>query len=408
MRRLPLAHLAIHIAAFAFVFAVAGAPGAARAVGVPGSALARSLQMHPSLVDSPAQAFEHPQRTVLGASSVATLDTGEYNEPGAVEGVLLIRDRVALAAGSQRTTAELDFSTEYARSARAAVRLGPFRIGAAYRRSSSTEDSEREYAYIRSDDTVDRQVRRFRSTFLLEEHAAGLGWSRGRASVDLTGEMAFVDATDAYRLEDTGRANEGTEVELDTDPLWGGSLLAEVPLDARTTMTAVASFRDRRSAVDLRILNPYQIWVTFEQPTYGHRWNAHLAFERAARVGSVTVHGGYTDWRGPSAEASLEIEYTQRRTETTETGLALQRPGWWDTTLYAGIRAYRSRTWREWIRIDPEYRNFTRDNVMEEVWGQSFAWGAARTIGDLDLVGVVTTDLRVGDPLMSLDARFRF
>lgn len=387
--------------------AVLMAPGAAHAGGYPSSAKAIALQMNSSLVDSPALAFEHPQATILGESSLSAYDGVDYGANSAVQACWIAGNRIAVAAASERMRNDLDFSSVYGRSARGAVRVGAFRFGAALRRGTYEESREYEDSQIRNDG-VYTYLRRYRSTFSVREITAGSGWSRGRMRLDLAAETSVIEATNTYRNEETGRAPEATELALDTERLWGGSLRATVPVDDRTTVTATGSFRDRRSSTDLSILNRYGIWATFSQPTYGHRWQAHLSVARESSVGMVHLHGGYTDWRGVEASASSSLEYTQNRSETTEAGVAIEKPGWWDSTLYVGARAYRVRDWRDQIRIAPEYQDFDRDSRSEERWFQSFSWGAARTLGDLDLVAVVERDLRVADPFITMDARLRF
>jgi hypothetical protein len=370
---------------------------------VPSSALASALQTAPELVDSPALVFLYPQRVVDGPSRIVSFAGGE----GA--GVILAREgRLGVTALAQ----SIRVLPGYYSDARVlqtglAGAIGAFRIGAAYRDQRSKRDDVNHDLNLTTGQEDRRESHSRQST---QEFAAGVGLARGRGSVALAAELTRFDRhADGVQSEDTDDVTYSTQVL--GERRWGGTFLVAAPLGQSNLVRVAGAFRDRRSHLHaVRHDLMYQSF-DYQNPLYGHDWNAGLAFEHdlgASR--SWRLHGFYSDSRDPgqpsanSYSSTLDVDAT--RQEFAEVGASFQRPGWWGETQYFGARAYLT-------KITGEGTSFYRDRLQrstsfDEHIYHAFSWGASRSFGDLDLVGQVATDLSAADIFGSVDASLRF
>ena len=386
-------------------------PGPAVAGVTPGSALATAREMAPSLLDSPAQAFTHPQVSVLGTSSIATWSTGEYSSYGALAATWSLGSRVALAALSQHLVSDDPYDLNSLRSGQAAVRIGSCRVGAAYRWGTDDSGRESERLTVDSRGFVSRDYQSYGQSADIREWNAGFGWTRGRGFVDVTADRTRTRAR-SYDLEERSNGSVvDTHIAVDTDPRWGGAFRFGVPLGSRMAATAFGSFHDRRFSLDVRFLDDIQLPIRSTQEAYGHAWDTGIDFARdLSSVGRVHAHGMYADSRAPGEPYSYDVGFSTRRMERTEAGFSLERPGWWDSVLYFGVRAFRQRTWTDRIQVNSYSSTFyfNRDTDFNESWSHDVAWGASRTIGDFDFCGVISRVLSVSSPIVALDATLRF
>jgi hypothetical protein len=388
--------------AIALSMAMFWAASQGRADEVPGSALASALAAPPELVDSAAQAFVHPQRAADAGSRVFSLDEGLD------AGVVFVpgRGRLALFALGQTARASSWYESGARRTFQGGIACGArgLRLGAAFR-EGRTKDS-REYESQRLDNG---DIRRSQSSarFSLREFAAGLGLSRGRGSLDATAELARVEhRASGEDVSFSSRDEYATRIEGRT--LWGGALFAAVPVSSRDVLRLAGAFRDRQVDLSTRATTTPSVSLEYRDLVYGHLWNAGAALEhtfapsKACRL--YAQYGEQRDPGAPSSGSSATVRATRRK--TTEAGVSLQHPGWWGEILYVGVRGTLRKEWMDSLEASPpEVRRYVDS---QEALSHAFTWGASRSIGDLDLVGLVSTSLSLSYPFASLDATLRF
>lgn len=387
-----------------------GPPLAASGAGAgeaPPSAVSTAQQVPPQLLDTDPLAFEHPQRSVLGPTSITSYGTSDaFSSNSSLAATWVLGSRLAVSGLSQRESRSYAAAIPLT-SGQLAARIGPVRLGGAYRRGKSKDS--REYEQVYPDFPVTRRVREYsRESDELREFAFGAGISAGGASVDFTAMLVDVEREGVGRRERTGEAPFDAAVAIDAGDRWGGTLRAQIPFPFGTGVTLAASFQDLRSRMTYRQLDQYLVEVSGAQDLYGHEWSAALGVSRPLpTVGRVRLHGAYRDVRDPGrSSASYEVRVAAQREDRLQGGVSLERPGWWETTLFAGAAVYRTRSWNESLRTNRD--SWSRDADHSEDIDHGFAWGASRTIGDFDLAARVSRTLSISNPLAELDVRMRF
>lgn len=213
---------------------------------------------------------------------------------------------------------------------------------------------------------------------------------------------------EAFSSEQNGSEYAEFTAEIDGRKLWGGTFLAALPIGARNVVRVVGAFHDRRADVQLNATSPPYLPISYQEALYGHAWNAGLAFERdlgASRV--CRLHAHYSDVRDPGSPLGRGYLYIESdRRQRAQSGFSLQRPGWWGETLHLGVQGFLTKLSEESTEVGPYDLRFT--SRSEERFSHAFSWGASRSFGDLDLVGLVSGTLSLGDPFASIDAVFRF
>ncbi len=394
------------------LLALALAVPAARAGRVPPSALSAALQTVPALVETGALAFEHPQRSALAVSSLSAFNTADYSllsyDSNSAVAASWAAGRFAIEAQAQRQGYRGLYENLTMAAGQLAGRLGPVRLGAAYRRGKDKGSNE----YERLDYSYTPPRRRWeyqRSFDLVREFAVGAGLSAGGVSADITATLVDVEREGVGQIEETSNPPQDRQSRLDSDERWGGSLRVRTPLPAAAgTLTLAASFQDLRSRMGFRELNQYLLPVTGGQDVYGHEWSAAAGLSRPlTSTGRVHVHCAYQDVRDPGRpSARYELGGTTAREDRLQGGVAVEFPGWWETTLYAGASVRRIRAWADALRWYNE--TVSREANHTEGVSQSFSWGVSRSVGSFDLAGTVSRTLSVADPIAQLDVRLRF
>ncbi|MFN8178473.1 MAG: hypothetical protein U0167_11100 [bacterium] len=391
----------IRCALSAAALAVAAGGPAARAGDVPVSALSIALQSAPELVDSPAQALLHPQRTADGPGRIVSFDEGS-----ATGVVLSPGGRFAVSAFAQGYQPDPVYYSPNLRTLQAGLAgcIGAVRLGAAYRDQRSKHEETDEQLDLTTGEPAHNNRHTRQST---KEFAAGIGFARGRGSANLTAEIERFERN-ADGDQDDHYDTTAFSVDVLGRRRWGGAFLVAAPLGARNLLRFAGAFRDRRA--DLHLVRHDLLYqrLDYRNALYGHEWNAGLAFERdLADSAGWRVHAFYSDARDPGRPEGYsypQIEMT--RHEYAEVGASFQRPGWWGETQYFGVRASREKETDERTSFDRD--RIERRATYDESQGHSFAWGASRSFGDLDLVGQVGSSLNLSSFFSSIDATLRF
>lgn len=359
----------------------------------------RRLGHGSQLVDSGAQGYVHPQRMLMGGTRIVSYGTWE-----AAGFAFLPVSQFATFALAQASNASYGYSGA-PRTFQGGLACGTasVRVGAAYREGHTKEASASHAIRIETGETRDEENREHES---LREIAAGMGFSRGRASVDLSAEVARLERETFLGRRESFDTQESS-LEIDGRTLWGATLFAALPLSGRDILRVVGAFRDRRADVKLHAtLVPYAP-IDFVEELYGHAWNAGLAFEHDLGDGRFgRFHAHYSDARDPGGSRGYSDLYvTSERMQVAETGLSLQRPGWWGETLYLGVYGALLRKSTESTYVSSYELRFRSGSV--DRYAHAFSWGASRSFGDLDLVGLVGGNLSLGSTFAAIDATFR-
>lgn len=367
---------------------------------VPESALADAFAMAPELVDSGAQVFVHPQRAVEDRSSVVS-----YAQWNAAGFTLSRPGRVAVIALAQSPRPDINsFDDSRTFQGGVACGIGAIRLGAAFREGRSKDAAASEFVQIATSE-VHREQSYRRDSF--REIAAGIGFSRGRGSIDASVGLSRIEREAFGSEQDRSRYDEFA-ADIDGRTLWGGTLLAALPVGARNVVRVVGAFHDRRADVRLVARSTSYLPISYQEALYGHAWNAGLALDHdlgASRV--CRLHAHYLDVRDPGQPTGRSYLFIDSdRRQLAETGISLQRPGWWGETLHLGVRGFLTKFSEESTEVGSASARFSSRSA--ESFSHAFSWGASRSFGDLDLVGLVSSTLSLGDPFASIDAALRF
>ncbi|MCA9753013.1 MAG: hypothetical protein KC591_12530 [Gemmatimonadetes bacterium] len=287
-----------------------------------------------------------------------------------------------------------------------AARVGPIRVGAAYRRGRKQADS---FDETLNPSTLDQRSQARSYERERDEVAFGFGWSHRSAYVDITALRGRWQRRSRWTEEEGFQVRSDLDAMLDTSWRWGGAMRAGFPLGADTRIEFFGGFFDRRADFNASQWLIVEADFNAAETTYGHEWKALASIGRlCGHSWLVRLHGGYEDVRDPGRPSgTYYVEATLPRQQRETVGISLERPGWWDTTLYAGAMTTRLRRSEHQI----EWRSatsFGRSGFHDVAVSNSFGWGASRTVGDFDLAAQVSSTLSLSNPIASLDAAIRF
>jgi len=282
---------------------------------------------------------------------------------------------------------------------------GAFRAGLAGRGSrfrDTNEDTDRF-----SDDSY-----RTRFSETVVEHgevALGVGWSGGRAFLDLLGELQWNDGQEnAFEAS----FDDTTGFDLDVDPSLRPRIAARwsVPVAAHTDLLGYATFQDASFTADLVSFVGGAV-ATNRLDDYGHRWEVAVAVTNTPRPSTLTrVHAAYRNVRpGPAYDAltgfSPGLQTRRTTTDVVQLGFSLERAIWWDLRFLAGLQAAFTFTDTSTRFESPDESRL--DDRTTESLSQAFAWGLHRSFDPFVLTASVRTDLQLLEPIVALDARLR-
>jgi hypothetical protein len=390
-----------------------------RGVEPPRTALSHSVQAAVEVIADPANAFRFPQLAARESPSVATYAATSTRADAAVvarfEGHRLFHRFRHFPDASLSRSAWRPFGREsHARHQTGwAARFRGARVGLAY--AWSTVGGRDRLERPGFGPTAERVVTEF-ETVDVREGSLGFGWGED-ASVDLVLDVVWDRLKYKYtRRESYDTAQvaffDSTDLLARLDHRLGGAARVVLPVGARGGLTLHGSFQDATLVFERNQLSytisqgqtTYRGRLQEERAEHGVEWSVAGRVETAqGHLPTWGLTGRFSSQRGPWRSAGFPylVERVWSRAETSEVGISHARPGPFGTELRSGfsVRRTRSETTLEDASVLEELFSpvgTTRERDDRTRVSSTFAWGLRRTMGTIDFVSSLSTNL---DPL---------